>query len=132
MIKLNIPVKAMGAVRMTGRGKFVNKSALRYLSYKQEFQWHVKNQYKKKPLEGALWVEVIFHMQIPESWSNKRRNESVGEYHTKKPDADNLVKGVFDSLNKLVWQDDNQVAEMVVRKVYSENPRVEIFVKEVA
>ncbi|MED4401332.1 RusA family crossover junction endodeoxyribonuclease [Metabacillus fastidiosus] len=54
----------------------------------------------------------------------------IGEYHTKKPDTDNLVKGVFDALNKLVWQDDNQVAKVTAVKSYGEVPGMEIVINE--
>ncbi|MED4453083.1 RusA family crossover junction endodeoxyribonuclease [Metabacillus fastidiosus] len=54
----------------------------------------------------------------------------IGEYHTKKPDTDNLVKGVFDALNKLVWQDDNQVAKVTAVESYGEVPGMEIVINE--
>ncbi|MGG3798628.1 RusA family crossover junction endodeoxyribonuclease [Metabacillus fastidiosus] len=79
---------------------------------------------------GALEVEISFMMPIPKSWSNVKRQQMVGEYHTKKPDADNLVKGVFDALNKLVWQDDNQVAKVTTVKSYGEVSGMEIVIKE--
>lgn len=123
----------MGAVRMTRRGKFTSKSAQRYLSYKDAIKWHVLSQVKQRePLEGPLSVDVLFCMPIPQSWSKKKQRESVGEYHMKKPDADNLIKGVFDSLNKLVWQDDNQVAKMSAMKLYAEVPMIEVRVEAIA
>ncbi|MED4532338.1 RusA family crossover junction endodeoxyribonuclease [Metabacillus fastidiosus] len=128
MLKLTIPVEPMGAVRMTSRGK---PNAQRYLAYKDQIKWIVKQQLKdRKLLMGALEVEISFMMPIPKSWSNVKRQQMVGEYHTKKPDTDNLVKGVFDSLNKLVWQDDNKVAKVTAVKSYGEVPGMEIVIKE--
>lgn len=133
MLFLKIPVEPMGAVRMTRRGKFTSKSAHKYLSYKNTIKWHVLKQVKhREPLEGPLSVDVLFCMPIPKSWSKKKQRESVGGYHMKKPDADNLIKGVFDSLNKIVWQDDNQVAKMSAMKLYAEIPMIEIRVEEIA
>ncbi|MGG3798629.1 hypothetical protein [Metabacillus fastidiosus] len=43
MLKLTIPVEPMGAVRMTGRGK---PNAQRYLAYKDQIKWIVKQQLK--------------------------------------------------------------------------------------
>ncbi|MGG3803136.1 RusA family crossover junction endodeoxyribonuclease [Metabacillus fastidiosus] len=121
----------MGAVRMTQRSKYKSDSAQRYLAYKDRIKWLVKQQLKgQKLLAGALEVEISFTMPIPKSWSNVKKQQAVGEYHTKKPDADNLVKGVFDSLNKLVWQDDNQVAKVMAVKSYGEVPGMEIVIKE--
>ncbi|UQD53323.1 RusA family crossover junction endodeoxyribonuclease [Bacillus methanolicus] len=131
MIKLFIPVEPMGAVRMTGRGKFIKPNAQRYLAYKELIQWHVKQQLKRQnTLTGALEVEIRFTMPIPESWSKKQRAAAIGEYHVKKPDADNLVKGVFDAMNKIAWKDDNQVAKITAIKIYGENPGIEITIKE--
>ena len=47
---------------------------------------------------------------------------------TKKSDADNIGKIVMDGLNKTAYKDDKQVVELLVRKWYAEDPRVEILV----
>lgn len=133
MLKLNIPVEPMGAVRMTGRGKYIKSNAQRYLTYKKLIQLHARSQVKgKQLLNGALEVTIWFIMPIPKSWSNIKQQRSIGEYHVKKPDTDNLVKGVFDSLNKLVWQDDNQVSKVTAIKIYGETPGIDITVKELS
>ncbi|MGG3798614.1 RusA family crossover junction endodeoxyribonuclease [Metabacillus fastidiosus] len=59
-------------------------------------------------------------MLIPKSWLKVKKQQVIGEYHTKKPDRDNLVKGISDTLNKLVWQDNNQVAKVTAVKSYGE------------
>lgn len=50
---------------------------------------------------------------------------------TKKPDADNVAKIVLDGLNKVAWDDDTQVVEMMVIKRYSEEPMVAVTVEEI-
>ncbi|WP_094366167.1 RusA family crossover junction endodeoxyribonuclease [Sutcliffiella cohnii] len=130
-IKLSIPIEPMGAVRMTGRGKFVKPNAQRYLAYKSFIQWKAKQQLKEKTLlDGPIAVEIWFKMPIPKSWSKKKQVAALGEYHIKKPDADNLVKGVFDALNKLAWHDDNQVSKVTAIKLYGEVPGIDITVQE--
>ncbi|HHY74060.1 MAG TPA: RusA family crossover junction endodeoxyribonuclease [Bacillus bacterium] len=131
MFKLSFFINPMGCVRMTQRGKFIKPNAQRYLSYKSFLQISARQQLKsKQPLKGALDVHIVFSMPIPKSWSNKRKCEVVGRYHTKKPDTDNLVKGVFDSLNKIAWEDDNQVAKVTAVKIYSEHPGIDVTVRE--
>lgn len=126
----HIDITPMGCVRMTRRGKYVNPAAKRYLSYKDSIQWQMKKQTKGHTLlTGALEVEILFHMPIPQSWSKKKQNEAIGTYHTKKPDSDNLVKSVFDSLNKIIWHDDNQVSRVIATKVYGKTPGIEIKVR---
>ncbi|MGN7243268.1 RusA family crossover junction endodeoxyribonuclease [Bacillus paralicheniformis] len=131
MITLNIPVEPMGAVRMTGRGKFVNKNAQRYLAYKDFIKLHAQKQMKGELFEsGALHVDLTFVMPIPKSWSKKKQRESIGTLHTKKPDIDNLVKGAFDALNKVAWKDDNQVSQVTARKLYGLDPGIIIQVRD--
>lgn len=55
-------------------------------------------------------------------------------WHTKKPDADNVAKAVKDALNKILWRDDSQVCELIVRKHIAagdEQPHVVIECQEV-
>ncbi len=121
----------MGAVRMTGRGKYIRPNAQRYLTYKKLIQMHVLSQVKRRELlTGPLAVTVCFTMPIPQSWSKKKKLAVVGEWHCKKPDIDNLVKGLFDSMNGLVWTDDNQVAVVKSFKIYGEDPKIEVHVEE--
>jgi Holliday junction resolvase RusA-like endonuclease len=120
-------ITPMGAVRMTGRGKFVKPAAQRYLAFKQQLGYDLKEQMKQqgeKPLEGALSVGINLYMPIPPSWSGKKQREHVGEFHTKKPDIDNMAKAIFDAANKIVWQDDNQVCSLRITKEYSETPGI--------
>jgi len=129
-LKITIPVVPMGAVRMTGRGKYIKPNAQRYLTYKKLIQMHVISQVKRMELlTGPLEVTVWFTMPIPQSWSQKKKRESIGEWHCKKPDIDNLVKGLFDSLNGLIWTDDNQVAVVKSYKLYGESPQIEVYVE---
>lgn len=53
--------------------------------------------------------------------------------HVKKPDTDNLVKAVKDSLSGLAWRDDSQVCEEFLAKWVCSGtgtPRVEIEITE--
>jgi len=50
---------------------------------------------------------------------------------TKKPDADNIAKIVLDGLNKVAWDDDTQVVDVMVTKRYSEEPMVAVIIEEI-
>lgn len=119
----------MGAVRMTQRGKWKDKRAMAYLNYKRLIGWQIRQQWSE-PIETPCKVNVTFHMPIPQSWSQKKKCESLGMPHVKKPDIDNIVKGLFDAANGIIWKDDNQVCELTCRKIYSDQPRIEIEVTE--
>ena len=72
-------------------------------------------------LEGPLHVTLLFRFARPKShWSKKGLKPTAPEYHTSKPDADNLAKAVLDCITQLgFWRDDAQVAALDVRKKYA-------------
>jgi Holliday junction resolvase RusA-like endonuclease len=74
---------------------------------------------------------MTFYMPIPASLSRKKQLELIGKFHTKKPDIDNIIKGLFDAINGLCWKDDNQVCRLTASKVYDEDPRIEFEVIEI-
>lgn len=69
-----------------------------------------------KPLEGPLRVDVLFVMPRPKSMIWKKR-PMPREYHSKRPDRDNLDKQVLDALNGMIWLDDAQICAGEIQKV---------------
>jgi Holliday junction resolvase RusA-like endonuclease len=47
-----------------------------------------------------------------------------------KPDVDNLAKSVLDAINGVAYKDDNQIVDLVARKVYADIPFVKVFVSD--
>ena len=90
-----------------------------------------RNQYK--PLTSALKVTLGFYFRPPKSYSKKRLKaiESRQELYTKKPDVDNLAKGLTDALNDICYEDDAQIIEMVITKQYADEEYAEITIEEV-
>lgn len=81
-----------------------------------------------KPLDVPVHLNVIAYMQIPQSWSNKKKGLALRGLirPTKKPDMDNLLKFIGDSLNGRFWVDDKFIVLASISKVYSDRPRWEI------
>lgn len=77
----------------------------------------------RPPLQGPLSVEMTVVMPIAKSWPKKRQAAALEgrERPVKKPDADNYAK-VLDACNEVVWVDDGQIVELIVRKYYGEKP----------
>jgi Holliday junction resolvase RusA-like endonuclease len=75
-------------------------------------------------ISGPVDLRIAAVFQIPKSWSKKRRLEAslAPEWHTGKPDSDNIMKAVGDGLNGIVWKDDSQIARCSLSKVYGETP----------
>lgn len=86
----------------------------------------------KLPIEGAVQLDAVFVFVPAASWSKKRRAAAIGQCHTQKPDADNLLKAVKDGLNRIAWRDDQQVAIVTARKVWGEVAETIITVSEVS
>nr|WP_255592394.1 RusA family crossover junction endodeoxyribonuclease [Bordetella sp. BOR01] len=82
----------------------------------------------RPPLAGPVAATLTIRLPIPASWSKRKQAAALtgAELPTKKPDADNVVKAIFDAFNGVVWIDDTQVVDMVVRKRYAEVPGVAV------
>lgn len=85
------------------------------------------------PADKSLEMEIYAYFSIPKSTSKKKRQEMLNEniMPNKKPDVDNIIKIIADSLNKVAYGDDTQITDIIARKRYSENPRVEIIIREI-
>lgn len=84
--------------------------------------------------EGAvLDMRIAAFYSIPKSVSKKKRKqmEDGSIRPVKKPDMDNVVKSIADSLNGVAYRDDTQIVDCAVRKFYSDKPRVIITIKEI-
>ena len=100
-----------------------------------------KTEIKKfKPdvkLKGSILIEYKFFYERPKSHyrTGKYKNllkKNAPKIHTTKPDIDNLVKFVCDSLNGVCYRDDSQIVELKAEKHYTESgPRTEVFINEI-
>lgn len=136
MISFKIPGQpvAKGRPKFARRGNFVTAyTPAKTLNYENL----VKNAAAEAmgdrlPSARPMAIEVHLFMQIPASWSNKRRLMAAdGQIQaTKKPDADNCLKGIKDGCNGIVWRDDAQVVRIVMTKAYAEIPHAMVFVHE--
>lgn len=73
-------------------------------------------------------LRIMAYFTIPASASKKKQKQMEdGEIRpAKKPDMDNIIKVVADSLNQIAYRDDAQIVDCQLRKYYSRQPRVEI------
>lgn len=87
----------------------------------------------RPPVEGAMAVDLDIRLMVPLSWSQKKRTQALaGQIHpTKKPDADNVTKAIFDAMNGIVWADDVQVVQLYLCKRYDATPGVTVVVRGV-
>ena len=124
-----------GRPRVTTRGKFAHA----YTPKKtKNYEQHVQNTYKNKynfshMLHGPLVSEILAFFPIPKAASKKKKQLMKDNVipNTHKPDIDNIEKSVLDSLNDLAYDDDSQIISLYGEKRYSDEPRVELKLKEV-
>jgi Holliday junction resolvase RusA-like endonuclease len=75
---------------------------------------------------GPVAVHMVFYFAKPKSASKKVVHK------TTKPDADKLVRGIFDALTGIVFADDSQVVDHSAKKLFGLPERAEIQVVELA
>ncbi|MCD0493858.1 RusA family crossover junction endodeoxyribonuclease [Chromobacterium violaceum] len=87
----------------------------------------------RAPLTGPADVSIIMVLPIPTSWSKRKQAAALAGqvFPTKKPDADNVVKALFDGMNGVVWVDDVQACDIAVMKRYGAAPGVTVAVQEI-
>lgn len=80
----------------------------------------------RKPLTAPLACVIDFYAAIPKSWSKRRKqlaeSGKLRPTSKRRGDLDNLMKGVLDSCNGIVYADDSQVVSSIVRKHYAAAP----------
>ncbi|MBU5342303.1 RusA family crossover junction endodeoxyribonuclease [Caldifermentibacillus hisashii] len=100
--------------------------------YKNYIRLAASEHKPEKLLEGPLSMKVKIYRQTLKSFSKKKKIAAeMGNIRPiTKPDTDNYIKGIKDALKSVIWVDDSQVVEIHASKWYSENPRIEIEIKE--
>jgi len=82
------------------------------------------------PLEGPVRIDVTW--RHPWRKSEPKKNRADGwRWCDKRPDADNLLKFLFDVLTTLrFWNDDGQAAQVIVNKEWGDEPGIHIEMEE--
>lgn len=126
---------AQGRPRFVSRGKFVTTyDPPKSKNYKKLIAQTVKQNWQYGVLEKPLSVWIKVYREIQKSTAKKQYalKLSGDVLPVKKPDVDNYTKGILDGISEAnIWTDDNLVCEIITQKQYSDNPHVEIVIKEI-
>lgn len=129
-VRLTVEFKVDGEPQGKGRPRFSRKIGRAYTPEKTAtyeslirsdfYRQNPDIRFDSSPVTLSIWA----YMSIPKSKSKmtKAMMRSGYERPTKKPDIDNIVKAVMDALNGAAWNDDKQVCELNVHKLYSDTP----------
>lgn len=96
-----------------------------------EYSLQTKNF--RYPDDAMLDMRIMAYYGVPKSVSKKKKALMLeGKIRpTKKPDMDNVMKIVADSLNQVAYKDDTQIVDAQCRKFYSVKPRIEVIIKQI-
>ena len=115
-------IKVPGRPRGKARPRFHNGHAYTPKNTR-DFEKEIRVCYLQqdgRKIDGSVSVSIEAIFKIPESWSKKKKWETIdqGKRPEVRPDIDNIVKIVMDALNGVAYKDDSQVVDISARKVY--------------
>ena len=134
-IRFSIPGTPVGKgrPRFARRGAFVSTyTDSKTASYENLVKVKAEEAMQgRSVIDGAVAVSIWLWVTPPASWSQKKQRQALSHeiLPTSKPDVDNVIKGIFDAMNEIVWKDDKQAVDLTVRKRYSETARASVEVR---
>ncbi|ACO74769.1 Holliday junction resolvase [Laribacter hongkongensis HLHK9] len=137
IVRFEVPGTPVGKGRpkvSTRGGKFARMyTPEKTASYEGLIALSARQAMGGRPLiDGPVDVSLMIRLAVPASWSKKKQAAALAGQvlPTKKPDADNVLKAVFDGMNGVVWVDDVQACGVMLRKRYAQTPGVTVVVRQ--
>ena len=126
-------IKGKGRPRFRSMGKFVSTYTPKET---KDYEMSIKEAYLNESTctyfnNEQLVLTLNIYQAVPKATSKKKAQEMLEHKirPTKKPDIDNILKSICDSLNKVAYTDDTQIIEIVAKKYYAERNYMEIEIK---
>ena len=125
MISFIIPGKPQPKQRprVTIKGTYTPQATV---DYERLVGWQCRSVYKGKPLTTALKLTVRVFIKLP-----KRTVKEKGDWHTSRPDLDNIIKSIKDGLNGIAYEDDSQIVKIEATKQWASEDYVIVEIEEV-
>lgn len=82
----------------------------------------------KKLTSLAVGVNLTIFHKVPSSYAKQRKSDALENIQRpiKTPDTDNVLKCVMDGMESVVYENDNQVVENVIKRFYSSDWGIEV------
>lgn len=122
MYTLEIDVRPFPKERPRLSGNRIVYTPIKTRNFENLIAYEWKKKFKNLILKGAVKLDLLFCF--------KKAKSCKKDYHTQRPDIDNLEKAILDGLNKTAFVDDCQVVEMKSKKVFSDVDKIVITVTE--
>ena len=111
-----IDIEPMGKPRMTKRDKWKERPCvMRYRAWSDELRLKAGTV-----PDGAYGLDWCVFIEMPKSWSKKKKEEMRGKEHQVKPDRDNIDKAILDCLFKDDERDDCIIAVGELEKFWDD------------
>jgi len=120
-----IKVAPVSKPRMTQQDKWKQRPVvMKYRAYKDQIRESVSKSFEESQV--VHWL--VFVVEMPKSWSNKKRAQMDGQPHQQRPDIDNFIKGYFDA----IAEEDSHIYEVHALKVWGTKPGIYLGVDDYA
>lgn len=120
---IKIPPIAWQRARLNGQRFFDGQT-----KEKVAFGLYLNQQHNDESLfSNPITLDVVFYMAQPKSLKDRKGTM----YHSTKPDLDNLIKFLLDSIKDVLIVDDKIICSIYAKKVYDKEPRTEFVITEV-
>lgn len=96
------------------------KPVTQYFRFKDNIILQAREQSFELPDKG---FHVVFVVPMPHSWSESKKAQMGGAPHQQKPDTDNMIKAVKDSLCK----DDAHIWDYRISKIWGRSGKILIY-----
>lgn len=111
--RFTVPANPMGKPRMTQRDKWKKRPCVvRYRNYADLVRLAFRQRGTLPPNAVVLSLSWVAWLEMPKSWSKKKKAEHSGQLHMQKPDRDNIDKAILDAL----FDDDSGIAAGTIEK----------------
>jgi Holliday junction resolvase RusA-like endonuclease len=108
MREITFDINPMAAPRLSRKDGFnPSPAARRYFDFRDQIK---AMALQHRIMELPVAMGFIFRIPMPKSWSASKRSRYDGQVHQQKPDLDNLIKGITDSIAYKRSRDDSHVA----------------------
>ena len=132
MYKIKVPINPVPASRprVTRWSTFYSK---KYTSFRTELdKWKDNNNMDSYiPLKSILRCVIELNIEMPKSYSIKKKKSLDGNYCANNSDLDNYAKAILDGFNEVLYNDDKQIVELIITKKWSYEGNFVLKVEEV-
>ena len=112
---ITINVEPCSKPRMTRSDKWKKRQCVtKFFAFRDA----IKQEMSKGTKLDIIPYDIEFYVQIPKSWSKKKKEEHIGKPHLPRPDLDNYIKAWNDS----VFEEDSVVWKFKASKLWTDKP----------